>query len=485
MFKESDQYIHNDLPQADEAEAGPSGAVHNKSRHVSEEESGRSESLFAVNAERDSQELDVSVRIKPTVHCTRVKLRIPLQQTDSGQEKPVEISANYTDINSPGKNKPQSTKKENIRLPERSRAEKVRGQSKKERLNEIPSHKIIGKTGLAVDCFSYGEIGTVSHYLLSHFHYDHFLGLSRHWSHRVVCSSLTKRLLTSKLKVREALITTLDVGESRKFGESLVTALDANHCPGSLMFLIRHSGQTFLHTGDFRASPDMESLPVFWQADFSLSRLYLDTTYCRPEYDFPALEDVIDKTLQLVKSFLSEKPNTVILIGAYDVGKEKLLKAVVERLGCKVWGDEKRISTWRCLEEGELLGRLVGDRARAQVQVITNSRVTWAKLGLELEKLKRGGWRHVLGVKPTGWSHARGEHSEASLTSLAIHTRGEVSLLEVPYSEHSSYSELERFVKFLRLKSPNDIVDIVSKSKRQRTMTRDIFVKWTREVSAQ
>ena len=50
----------------------------------------------------------------------------------------------------------------------------------------------------------------------------------------------------SKLKVKESLISTLDIGETKKFGESLVTALDANHCPGSVMFLIQlTSGQTF------------------------------------------------------------------------------------------------------------------------------------------------------------------------------------------------------------------------------------------------
>ena len=49
------------------------------------------------------QELELSVRINPNVHCTTVQLKIPLKKTDSGKEKPVEISANYTNINSPRK----------------------------------------------------------------------------------------------------------------------------------------------------------------------------------------------------------------------------------------------------------------------------------------------------------------------------------------------------------------------------------------------
>ena len=468
--------------------------VNNKKANVgSQEQSGSSDSPFRVNAERDSQEMEVSLRIKPSVHCTRVKLRIPLNPTESGQEKPVEISANYTDINSPSKEqseKHQTRKKtksqESFRNSLSSQSQSKRRQSSQrkpsqESQSKVPPHKIIGKSGLAVDCFDQGEVAGVRYYLLSHFHRDHLQGLSRHWRHPLVCSSVTRRLLTSKLKVRDSLIHTLDVGETKQFGESLVTAMDANHCPGSVMFLIKHSGQTLLHTGDFRASPEMESSPEFWQWDFRLSRLYLDTTYCRPQYDFPALSDVMDKTVRLVKSFLASKPNTVIIVGAYDVGKEKLVKAVLESLDCKVWTDERRVSTWRCLEDGQLLARLVGDRARAQVLVLPNSLLTWPRLGLELERLT-GSWSHVLGVRPTGWSHSRGVSPDSSLVGVAVQTRGDVSLLEVPYSEHSSYTELQRFVKFLGLKSPDDIIDIVHKSKRQRMITKEIFSKWIREA---
>lgn len=94
-------------------------------------------------------------------------------------------------------------------------------------------------TNLAVDAFSYGSIPGISNYLLSHFHYDHYMGMSRKWSGRILCSSITARLAMSKFKLSEKLFLTIEPEEERVLDGVLITALDANHCPGSLMFVLR------------------------------------------------------------------------------------------------------------------------------------------------------------------------------------------------------------------------------------------------------
>jgi len=465
-----------------------------------------------VSAEKDSQELELSLNIDPGIHCTKLRLRVPLKKSDSGQERPVQVSANYSPIKSPVK-QPQITEyfrnKSGGRVdhhpggagdsadsdsPPWSDLGVVRLKKAKEDWNKIfnrakakgylapalesdqekdalakkqsvktkycPWWKKINDTVLAVDAFNFGDLPGIKHYLLSHFHYDHYIGLTKHWTHHIVCSTITKRMATTFIGVKAELITVLDPGDTRVVGGCEVTAVDANHCPGSVMFVIRlSSGVTLLHVGDCRACHRMEEEPVFWNT--RIDKIYLDTTYCKPEYDFPSQEDVIMRTVDMVVEFVTAKPDTLVMVGAYTVGKERIFKAIAAGLEAKVWGDKKRRKTWTCLDDKEILGRVVDDRMKAQVQVIMNQLVCWPKLGSEMDKVG-GRWTHVLGVKPTGWAHSKGQGQEDSLANIRIITRGHVSLLEVPYSEHSSYSELKRLIQFLRIKSEKDIIPTVN-----------------------
>ena len=73
-----------------------------------------------------------------------------------------------------------------------------------------------------------------------------------------------------------------------------MTFLDANHCPGAAMVLFRTKfNRTYLHVGDFRWCDDMKDMKCLQPFAASLmspkrlDALYLDTTYCSPNYRFP------------------------------------------------------------------------------------------------------------------------------------------------------------------------------------------------------
>lgn len=121
-------------------------------------------------------------------------------------------------------------------------------------------------------------------YFLSHFHSDHYTGLSESWCNGLIyCSVATASLLTDELRVPENYVVplalnntyifslqsatcTAEVPEllsssrvqailrSSPFDYYAVRLIPANHCPGSVM-LVFHAPQLFglvLHTGDFR-----------------------------------------------------------------------------------------------------------------------------------------------------------------------------------------------------------------------------------------
>lgn len=93
-------------------------------------------------------------------------------------------------------------------------------------------------------------------------------------------------------------------------------------CPGSVMFAFRYpNNEVILHTGDFRATPEMESHPIFWECE--VTDLYLDTTYLTSKYSLMSQEACINKCLDETQLFMEKHIGERILIvcGAYVIGK--------------------------------------------------------------------------------------------------------------------------------------------------------------------
>jgi DNA cross-link repair 1A protein len=202
-------------------------------------------------------------------------------------------------------------------------------------------------TPFVVDAFNYGKIEKCSGYFLSHFHSDHYGGLSKSWSHGpIYCSKVTANLVKQELKVDARWLSPLPMNELVSITENIQVALiDANHCPGSVLFLfVIGQGKRHLHTGDFRANPRMCLHPLIKQPENPpISCLYLDTTYMNPTYAFPAQEECIEAVCEVLRKEIkvevvkpscldtwikkvvdTKKPTTLVLVGTYKIGKEKV-----------------------------------------------------------------------------------------------------------------------------------------------------------------
>ncbi|KAH7373790.1 hypothetical protein KP509_17G075000 [Ceratopteris richardii] len=164
--------------------------------------------------------------------------------------------------------------------------------------SSIPYHKRIPGTSFIVDGFPHA--GPWSRcYFLSHFHSDHYTGLTSSWNKGIIfCSRVTARLVVKFIKVSEHFVYDLDMGELVEIDNCLLTLVDANHCPGAVQFLFQvptEKDRTFLrylHTGDMRYSPAMKSESSL--CDFiGANAVFLDTTYCNPKYVFPTQDESI------------------------------------------------------------------------------------------------------------------------------------------------------------------------------------------------
>ena len=81
--------------------------------------------------------------------------------------------------------------------------------------------------------------------------------------------------------------------------------LDANHCPGAVMFLFQVGKRRILHVGDFRWNKDfmLQHSPLRSIAlrQSQLDDIFLDTTYCNDKYALPTQEETILATVELAE----------------------------------------------------------------------------------------------------------------------------------------------------------------------------------------
>ncbi|EDV47901.2 DNA ligase 6 [Drosophila erecta] len=346
-------------------------------------------------------------------------------------------------------------------LPKNSKKETGRKQKKPK---PCPPYKVVEGTSFCVDGFQFGDIDGVTHYFLTHFHADHYIGLTKKFCYPLYVSPTTARLVQTFIKVDTTYIHEIEVDQTLVVNGVQVTALEANHCPGALMFFFKlSSGECILHTGDFRGSADMESLPIFWN-HANIDLLYLDTTYMNKNYDFCHQSESVDRAVYLVRAFIEKNASKRILIvcGSYVIGKEKIWLALAKEFTMKVWTESNRSTAVRCLKWPDLDSVLTEDPREANLHVVTMGKISYPSL-VDYFTLFEDQYDMLLGIRPSGWE----KNSKPSYGKR-------ISTIGIEYSEHSSYKELERFVRFLK---PKRVISTVPVG-RNLFVTGDVPTQW-------
>ncbi|KAJ1398370.1 beta-lactamase-like protein [Ochromonadaceae sp. CCMP2298] len=333
------------------------------------------------------------------------------------------------------------------------------------------SHEIKGLPRVLIDGFKHkmDDVDIKDRcYFLTHFHGDHYGGLTASWRWGTIyCSDTTANLICNIMKVKEEWVRRVAMDSTISIQGAKVTFLSANHCPGAVLLLFQlSSGLTHLHTGDMRYSPAMKLYPALQSA--KVDRLYLDTTYAHPKHTFLPQDESISTIVSAAVAFMRANPQDgIIYLSAYNLGKERVIFAVADAVQSRVYMDHKKIKIMQQIDGGRqrvASGKFTTNPHAARVHVcgmgelgslhpyfkpnFKNISALW---------VRKGPYNKALAFIPTGWAASSNwnlQHSVLSETLSGV----EVTVQTVPYSEHSNYDELIEFVTFVK---PREVVPTV------------------------
>ncbi|KAM0809716.1 hypothetical protein AB5N19_10062 [Seiridium cardinale] len=225
---------------------------------------------------------------------------------------------------------------------------------------------------------------------LSHVHSDHLAGLEALKSPFVYCSAATREILLKlekrpsriacALGLQEAPVRTYShlksllkpipletpiVLELEPGNHIRVTLLDANHCPGAVMFLIEGTGRAILYTGDIRSEPwwvnsiaRNPSLVEYSSGLRTLDRIYLDTSMLN-DHVLPTKAEGLRELLSKVSDYPDE---TVFCMQAWTYGYEDVWIALSRALESKIHVDTYKMGVYK-----SLVAKTSSDRLASQL----------------------------------------------------------------------------------------------------------------------
>ncbi|KAF1837462.1 DRMBL-domain-containing protein [Decorospora gaudefroyi] len=348
-----------------------------------------------------------------------------------------------------------------------------------------PFYKIMPGFFIAVDAFRYGAVKGQNAYFLSHFHSDHYIGLTASWKHGpIYCSKVTGNLVRQQLRVDPKWVVDLDFEKKTEVpgteGVS-VTMISANHCPGSSLFLFEKAVgkganprlQRVLHCGDFRACqahiehpllrPDVLDAVSGKNRQQRLDACYLDTTYLNPKYAFPPQQQVIqacadmcvslskvraddadgweqmkrDRAGEGIVKFVRKDSNSdnatepkspgrgrlLVVVGTYSIGKERICTGIAKALNSKIYAPPNKQRICKALEDPELDALLTTNPRAAQVHMTPLFEIRAETLDDYLRDYADT-FSRVVGFRPSGWNYRppKGRFTDSPTVQTVLHS---------------------------------------------------------------
>lgn len=335
--------------------------------------------------------------------------------------------------------------------------------------------RLITNTNIIVDDFDYCKNfakNTFFHFL-THFHQDHWFGLTPNWDYGpIYCSEITKKLILIKFPKLERFIKAFalfernevvltqnkdpilidDNGKVEKhFLKMHFIFFDAHHIPGSIMILFEGFMGKILHTGDFRFHPLMleENKYLFgstkeqekfekdktdqpkvqklnYKVNLPIDELVFDNTYCNPMFDFPKADVACDMIIEIIQK--NSKKHVLIAMGA--LGKEDICFKLCKKFQTLIVISENKYKNIKALN------------LRPEIFTIHKNE-GWIELISKKERLNR------LEEEKKNNNLINIICINVDFLMLKHQAPDGVNFL-VPYSLHSNFEELKAFIQIVK-----------------------------------
>ncbi|GAB2232084.1 hypothetical protein Droror1_Dr00011106 [Drosera rotundifolia] len=201
----------------------------------------------------------------------------------------------------------------------------------------------------SVDTWTPSSSSLKRHRFLTHAHKDHCAGIVTHASFPVYCTAVTRSIVMGYYPtLEEELFVGIEVGEEIVVddgdGGFRVTAFDANHCPGALMFLFEGKFGNILHTGDCRLTLDcLQKLPQKYlgrkdkKPKCRFDYVFLDCTFGKIPLQMPSKHSALR---QVINCIWRHPSAPVVYLTCDLLGQEEILVKVSQTFGGKIYVDK-------------------------------------------------------------------------------------------------------------------------------------------------
>ncbi|XP_057770099.1 uncharacterized protein LOC130989938 [Salvia miltiorrhiza] len=299
-----------------------------------------------------------------------------------------------------------------------------------------------------------------SHFL-THAHKDHAQGILSHASYPIYSTLLTKILLRQFYpQLDDSMFVAIEVGQSLVIqdpdGDYVVTAFDANHCPGAVMFLFEGSFGNIFHTGDCRLTPEcFLSLPDKYigkkgkEPKCPLDYIFLDCTFGQYPLKMPSKYSAKQ---QVINCIWNHPDARAVYLACDLLGQEEILVEVSQAFGEKIYVDKAR--NLECFNSLKLIApEIISEDPSSRFQLFDGFPKLYERAAVKIAEARANFQHEPLILRPSSqWyvcNEGVSEMEKQQKARVNQAVKDIYGVWHVCYSIHSSREELDWALQLL------------------------------------